>query len=230
MGKLHVGGPGPNRPGRDPNFNKNLLRLEGSGEKSLEEVVHLDGALALGPLRYQFGPQGDDGGRVVGGGVGVGQAPADRPHGPALRSADRAGGRAQERALLLQERRGLHGVVGRQRPDGDGPAVLLDSGEPRNLSEIDEGLGLGQAELHHGEQAVTAGQDFRVILEPAQEGDRLLDAGWAVVIELGRIHGDPPFTSWRPSRPARFWMASEAWRYGAHRTGPGHPSPPWRWP
>src|SRR3989304_1160527 len=205
MGKLQVRHPGPCRPGRDPNFNKNLLRLEGSGEKSLEEVVRLDGALALGPLRYQFGPQGDDGGRV-------------------------AGGLAQERALLLQERRGLHGVVGRQRPDGDGPAVLLDSGEPRNLSEIDEVLGLGQAELHHGEQAVTAGQDFRVILEPAQEGDRLLDAGWAVVIELGRIHGDPPFTSWRPSRPARFSRGSAGCRGGGRRTAPRHPSPRWRWP
>ncbi len=68
------------------------------------------------------------------------------------------------------------------------PALLLDPAEPGNLAQVDEVLGLGQAELHHRDEAVPSGQKLRVVLVLGQKAEGVLHAGGRVILEGGWIH------------------------------------------
>src|SRR5439155_1109936 len=129
---------------------------------------------------------------------------------PFARTADRAlvahGGIADHRrrlghdgALRLEHLRRFDFPVRRYRADGDHALVFFDSRQAGHLAQVDEVLGLGQAELHHRNQAVTAGEDLGVV-ELAEQLESIRDAGRSVVLERGWIHGPLSFSD-RPSRP-----------------------------
>ena len=86
----------------------------------------------------------------------------------------------------LGEQVGLEQLdVARQRPDPDLVALLADVGELAQVVDVDQVLGVRQAQLHHRQQAVPAGDDPRLGAEPLQRGDRALDAGRALVLKRG---------------------------------------------
>src|SRR5215831_6838592 len=84
----------------------------------------------------------------------------------------------------------------RHRADGEHRAVFLDAGEPWDLAQVDQVLGLREAKLHRGQETMPARQELGVVLETSEQVERLLDGAGRVVIELGWIHGASPFTSW----------------------------------
>ena len=69
-----------------------------------------------------------------------------------------------------------------QRADAQLAAGLLDVGELGQAVDVDEHAGLGQPQLHHRDEAVAAGQD--TVVRPAQQRQRMLDAGRALVLDV----------------------------------------------
>jgi hypothetical protein len=129
----------------------------------------------------------DGRGRHVGRGVSVGERATDRAlvaHGGV---PDHRRGLGDDRRLALEDIRRLHLPVGRHRADHDGALLLLDPREAGDLAEVDEVLGLGQAQLHHRHQAVAAGQDLGV-LELVEQLERVLHRRRRVVLEGGWVH------------------------------------------
>ena len=56
--------------------------------------------------------------------------------------------------------------------------------------DVDEVLQVGEPQLHHRDQAVAAGDQPRLVAEPVEEGDRVVDAGGSLVLERrGNLHG-----------------------------------------
>src|SRR6185437_4126050 len=74
--------------------------------------------------------------------------------------------------------------------DPDLVGELPDVGELAEVIDVDEVLGLGQAQLHHRQQRVPAGDDPRLAVVLNQRRDRAVDAGGALVGERSRgLHG-----------------------------------------
>ena len=189
---LEIGGAGVRRKSRDPNLREYLVGSERCGEKVLEEVIDLDGPGALGSDRLQLGSEGEDDRRPVGSGIRVGQASSHRPQVANLGVTDHGGRVGEHRALRLEARVGFDRVVGRQGADDGGPAVLAHAGQAADPPDVDQVLGLGQAQLHHGDEAVAAGEQLRVVFVAGQEPNRLLDARHPMVLEGRRVHWEPP--------------------------------------
>src|SRR4029453_17542301 len=88
----------------------------------------------------------------------------------------------------------FHGIVRGHRTDDEAAAVLPDTGQPGNLSEIDQMGGPRQAELHGGQEAVAAREELGVVLMLAEKVERLFDAARRVVVELSWVHArGPPY-------------------------------------
>jgi hypothetical protein len=67
-----------------------------------------------------------------------------------------------------------------------GPLNTLQLG---NAGEVDKVLGGRQPQLHHGDQALAAGQHATVIAVPGEQRRGLSDALRTVIGEWGRDHG-----------------------------------------
>ena len=109
----------------------------------------------------------------LGGRIGVGERAADRAAMPHLRITDVAGSVGEERDVLGEHRRLLDIHVSGESTDGDVVATVSDVGQIGNPSDIDEHRWLGQTELHRGHEAVTAGEELRLVAVLADELDRL---------------------------------------------------------
>jgi len=70
-------------------------------------------------------------------------------------------------------------------------AYALQLGDRR---EVDEMARRGEAQLHHRDQAVAAGDHARVGIEPAQEADRFGEIGGPVIIECAGNQGRSPMS------------------------------------
>src|SRR6267143_1011336 len=185
--ELQVRGAGALGEHGHADLDEELVLAERRLHQPREPGVHLHRALLLA-LADELGSERDDGGRHVGGGVAVGQRDADRAlvaHGGI---ADHRGRLRHDETLGLERLRRLHLPVGGHRPDRDHALVLLDTGEARHLAEVDQVLGLREAQLHHRDQAVAAREDLGVV-ELAEQLQGLPDAGRGVVLERGWVHG-----------------------------------------
>src|SRR5882724_11316478 len=185
--ELQIGGAGALGERGHADLDEQLVLLQRRLHEALEPVVHLHRALLLA-LADELGAERDHGGGHVGGGIAVGQRAADRPlvaHGGV---ADHGRGLRHDRAFALQHLRGLYLPVGGHRPERDRAAGLLDAGEPTHLAQVDEMLRLGEAQLHHRDQAVTTREDLGVV-ELAEQLQGLRDAGGGVILERGWVHG-----------------------------------------
>ena len=80
------------------------------------------------------------------------------------------------------------GVRGR-RADTERSAFLAYPRQLGNATDVDQVRRLGKPELHHREQAVSAGDQLAVVSELREQCERFLDARRAMVFERCRIHG-----------------------------------------
>src|SRR5262249_12064996 len=106
--------------------------------------------------------------------------------------------------MLPGDRRVQQLRVPGQRPDLElraGPVgtFLISTGGHPDVAElaepvdVDQRLRLREPELHHRDQAVPPGQDPGFRAEPGQQGNRVLDAGCLLVLDVRRNlqHGLP---------------------------------------
>src|SRR5208282_3471332 len=75
----------------------------------------------------------------------------------------------QERALRLEQFRGLDLVVRGERPDLNLIALFANVTQPADAPDIDDVLRSRQAKLHQGDQAVPAGQHLALLAELGQK-------------------------------------------------------------
>ena len=73
-----------------------------------------------------------------------------------------------------------------ERADPDLTVLLADVREVREVVDVDKMGRIRQAQLHHRQQAVAAGDDPRLGAEPLKRRDRALDAGRPLVLEWRR--------------------------------------------
>ena len=118
----------------------------------------------------------------------MGQRTADRSPVADLKVAD-------EGRRLGHEGHGLgHGAVtldpglADQRPYPERPISALDARQLSDAVEVDEVIEAGQAQGHHGYQALAPGQHLGVLPEVAQEGHGVGQRLRRVVLERGRLH------------------------------------------
>ena len=96
-------------------------------------------------------------------------------------------GLRQQRAARLDQRRMLHVVVPGERADGDAAAALPDVAQVGDAVDVDQAGGLDQTQVHHGDQALAAGEDARVGIV-GERLERSVDARSAEVAEARRLH------------------------------------------
>src|SRR5829696_1713089 len=168
---------------RQPHLSQQLTVADRRGEWADVELVQAYDALAARAANY--GP------RL--------QRRADRRQvlcriGLAERAADRAAVaddgvrnhllRIPEDRETQREQIRLQEVdVTRQRPDPHLAALLPDVGELGEVVDVDQVLRVRQPELHHRQQAVTAGDDSRLRTEPLERLDGAVNAGRTLVLE-----------------------------------------------
>src|SRR5262249_39185439 len=96
-------------------------------------------------------------------------------------------------AAVAQRAVAHHLRVRHERADRD-PAVLApDLAQVADPANVDQHLGLCQAQLHDRDQAVAAGQDLGAVAELVEQLDRLVDARRRLVLECGGDHRAPPW-------------------------------------
>ena len=81
-------------------------------------------------------------------------------------------------------------TIRRRRADLQPAARPFDALELSQLADVDEHVRLGQPEPEERQQAVPAGDDFRMLPHRLERVDEILGAH---VFEGGRDHGVPPF-------------------------------------
>ena len=136
----------------------------------------------------QLGSEREHDGRQVGGGVRVGEASADGAHVAHLGIGDGGRGLSEDGGIRLDRLRGDDVVVGDHRADGESTSLSSDIAESADPAEVDEDARLGESQLHHGYQAVTACEDFRVVLVVVQQGESVSECGGCVIVESCCYH------------------------------------------
>src|SRR5690606_12434088 len=110
----------------------------------------------------------------------------------------------QQPAERPGQRRVLDGQVAGARADMHPLRACLDSREVRDIVDVDEPLGPGEAEVHHGDEALAACQHLALVRVLGQFGHRLRESRGAYVVEDARFHqislpSYNPYTSVRRS-------------------------------
>ena len=123
--------------------------------------------------------------------------PQLRTTGSAItRSASANSGKRRAKQLGFEQL----GVAG-ERTDSDLAVLLTDVRELAELVDVDQVLGVGQAQFHHRQQAVPAGDDPCLRSEPSERLDYAVDARPALVLEWSRgLHLYSPLTGRDGSR------------------------------
>src|SRR5882672_5805867 len=120
--------------------------------------------------------------------IAVRDVAADRALVAHLRIGYLARALDEQRTLLLKELRPDDLVLGRHRADSQCARLLADALELRDAAEIDQMAGLREAELHHGQQAVTPREQLGVVAEPLQQAQCVGKRRGRVILELARNH------------------------------------------
>ncbi len=123
------------------------LVVERRGEEAEVEVGGGDRALAAGTAGDHAAVEGDQGGGQLGGGVGVGDAAADGPARADLRVADLGQRRGDQGCGLGHERVALGLALAHGGADDELVALAGDLVQAGNAAQVDQQLGLGQAQV-----------------------------------------------------------------------------------
>ena len=125
---------------------------------------------------------------VVARGVAVGERAAERSAIADLRIAHGIRGLPEHGRVLVEvvahrERR----VLGRGS-DREARPVERDAGEIGKPADVDEYAGFGQAQLHHRNEAVAAGEDLRIVAVLGEGREGFVERTRTDVLELARDH------------------------------------------
>ena len=145
-------------------------RLEQPGE----EIVAGNAAL-VGDDR---GAKAQHRGRIVGGGVGIGDGAADGAAIAHQRIADAAGQRRERRDRLPDHVGTRDIVVARHGADRERGAVALDAGDAFERGKIDDVRILRQTQLERRQQAHAAGEQLCIVFRGKQVGRLVELLGW----------------------------------------------------
>ena len=105
-----------------------------------------------------------------------------------LRVAHVAGGVGQQRHVLGQQRAVLHIHVPGEGTDGDVVAGIADVRQVGDTTDVDQHAGLGDAQLHHRQQAVATGEELGIVAVLTEEADGLFGRTGTDVIECCGDH------------------------------------------
>ena len=129
-----------------------------------EEVVGLDHPVAAGARDLEAGIEGQQDGRDLGGGIGVGRAAAERAAVADADVPDMTQRRGDERRPLAHVRRPLDVDVARGRADAQAVAVGGDPAQLVDPADVDQQAGTRQAHVQQGQEALAAGDDLRRVI------------------------------------------------------------------
>ena len=118
----------------------------------------------------------------------MGDRAADGASVTDLRVADVAGRMSEQRGVLFEDGAVLNVHVASHGADGDHVAVFTDVGQIAETAYIDQHGGLGEAELHQRQQAVTASDELCLVTVLTDEADRLFGGLGTDVVELCGNH------------------------------------------
>jgi hypothetical protein len=79
-------------------------------------------------------------------------------------------------------------MLGGQRPDDYGIGLAANSPQLIKILQIQQMLRLGQSELHHRDEAVSAGNDPGILAVLRQEADGLVQRSGPMVLEWRGYH------------------------------------------
>ncbi len=102
--------------------------------------------------------------------------------------SDVAGSVSEERGVLFEDGAVLHVHVAGHGADGDHVAVFTNVGKIAEAANVDQDGGLGEAELHQWQQAVTTSDELCLVTVLADEADCLLGRLGTDVVELCGNH------------------------------------------
>src|SRR5262249_2024765 len=180
---------------RDPDLGGELAGGGGRREGTGEEPGDWNAAAALGPLGHDFRLEGEHHRRVVVGGIAVGEIAADGGEVPDEGVRDHPTCVGEDGKPPPHHVRCFELGLPDERADHERPVPLGDRPEPADPVQVDDVAGRGEPELHQGDETLATGEDLRVLAEPAEKGDRVLQGGRAVVLEGRRNHARPPSAS-----------------------------------
>ncbi len=98
-------------------------------------------------------------------------------------------GRVAEHAVATAEKLGAFaGLVPDERADPQAVALVTELVEPRYTVDVDDDARRGEAKLHQRDQALTPGQDLRLVPVAVEQRERLFERCRRNVVEAGGIH------------------------------------------
>ena len=175
--------------GRHADGGEHLVRRQRGLEQALEEILCLDGALALRAGRLDFAVERQQAGRQFGGRVGKGDGAAERAAVADRRVADMRHGARDQRRVLGDDVGALGGGVARQCADLDHAVFERDAVEAVDAVDVDQQGRRRQPHVEGGDQALPAGEQARVRL--AEQRNGLLGRARLFVGEWRRFHVSP---------------------------------------
>ena len=177
-------------PDGQPDLREQLGRPDHRLVRALVELASRDRPASGGRADDHRGADRGAHRRQVLGGIRLAQRPADRPAVTYDRVGDHLLGIVED-PVVLAEHRGVQqvGMPG-HRADGDLVSLDADVAQVGQVVDVDQTVHVRDAQLHHREQAVPAGDDAGLGPVPFQEVEGVLDAGRAFVLEGRRsLHG-----------------------------------------
>ena len=144
-------------------MGQDLVGSDRSRQQADKEIVGLDQPLARGTNEVQLCSERERCRWKVGRRVAVDQASADRATVAYLHIRHLGGRLRQQRYLRLQHVRRLQCVMCREPTNRDRAVVLPNIGQTEQAANVDEVFRLGEAQLHDRDQAVSAGEQLRVV-------------------------------------------------------------------
>ena len=166
--------------------------LQRRHEQPVEKLVDGDDPLAVGPVGNHFGTYGQHRGRVIVGGVAVGDVAAHRGAVANDGIGDHRRGVEQNGVALGNHIVVLQRCLADQRADFQVAVFFDDLVECRDVADVDDVAGLRQPQLHHGQQTVAARHHLGLVAQLGEQLDGGIEAAGSVVVELRRNHLKPP--------------------------------------
>src|SRR2546422_204245 len=160
-------------------------------EGILEETVDGNRPSAVRSSRDELRFEGQERRPPVRGGIRVSERSPDRPEVADLRITEDAGDVREDRIFSPDEFRLFEITMSAQRPDSQPIAALLDEREARQTVDVHEHSWVGEAQLKHRDEALTARKDLRAIPVLAENLDCLRQGLRSHVIERMRLHRPP---------------------------------------
>src|SRR4029078_9900916 len=197
-----------------------FLRAQGGFEQALEKSVGIYFALSARACDVDLAAECQQASRQFGRRIRKSDGHAEGDAVASCRMTDMRHRKRDQGCMLCDHIRMLNLSVTRQRADLDVLALLGDAVEVLDAVDVDQQIRCRQPHIERGDQALSAGEQPRIVLVLGEERHRLLDRFRLGVCEWRRLHVSSPFflivtgNAGRSMRPdtARKWPS----RYRSH--------------